>query len=102
MMMVFDDPKTGLGGNDFSYLYRRRTAREILEIFWYGRSMQYTKKPLAHRCCANGLGSVGCGPGFKGPYGRYLLRIKEAFVPPKPNELLMAYSTSAWRAWLGM
>jgi hypothetical protein len=32
----------------------------------------------------------------------YRLRINDALVPPNPKELLMAYSTSACRATLGM
>jgi hypothetical protein len=35
-------------------------------------------------------------------YALYRLRIKDALVPPNPKELLMAYSTSACRATLGM
>ena len=37
------------------------------------------------------------GPG----YGRYFRNARMAFVPPKPNALLSATSTSCLRAWFG-
>jgi hypothetical protein len=37
------------------------------------------------------------GPG----YGRYFRNARIAFVPPKPNALLSATSTSCLRAWFG-
>jgi hypothetical protein len=34
-------------------------------------------------------------------YGRYFRNARMAFVPPKPNALLSATSTSCLRAWFG-